>query len=151
MKRIDERVLDIEKADSNTKFKHDHALRMNVVKRILNTPDEKFDLITSNCVLLKINDSIKVKLYETNGAAEIRIYQNDSMISSFVYREPYIPSGCLDLKEEEKQDSDYELLQDKIESVRKIKLKVTPESKKYMSVETERFYAVFDAISSIAE
>lgn len=148
MKRIDERVLNIEKADFNTKFKHDQALKMNVVKRILNTPDEKFDLITSNCVSLKINDDIKVKLYETNGDAEISIYQNDSVVNSFLYQEPYIPACWRELKEgEEREDSDCELLRDKIKSIRKIKLEVTEESKKHMSEKTKRFYAVFDAIS----
>ena len=54
-------------------------------------------------------------------------------------------------EEEEKQDSDCELLRDKIKSIRKIKLEVTEESKKYMSAKTKRFYAAFDAISGNAE
>lgn len=147
MERIDERVLDIEKADFTTKFKHEQALRMNVVKRILDTPDEKFELVTSDCVRLEIGDDIKIRLYETNGDAEITIYQNDAIINSFVYQEPYIPACWRDLKEEEKEDSDCELLRDKIKSIRKIKLDVTEESKKHMSAKTKRFYAVFDAIS----
>jgi hypothetical protein len=120
---------------------------MNVVKRVLGTPDEKFDLITSDCVSLKINNNVKVKLYETNGNVEITIYQNDSVINNFVYQEPFIPACWRDLEEEEKQDSDCELLRDKIKSVRRIKLEVTEESKKHMSEKTKRFYAAFDAIS----
>ena len=147
MKRIDERVLDIEKADFNTKFKHEHALRMNVVERVLNTPDEKFHLIASDCVSLKINDDIKITLREANADAEITIRQNDSIINTFVYAEPYIPSCWREMGEEKKQDSDCELLRNKIKSVRKIKLEVTEESKKHMSNKTKRFYAVFDAIS----
>lgn len=149
MKTIDERVLDIEKADFNTKFKHDQALRMNVVKRVLDTPDEKFNLIASNCVSLKINDDIRIRLRETNGDAEITIYQNDYITNSFVYEEPYTPSVWRETKE--KQDSDCEMLRNKIKSVRKIKLEVTEESKKYMSAKTKRFYAVFDAISGALE
>lgn len=154
MERIDERVLDIEKADFNTKFNHERALRMNVVKRVLNTPDEKFELVTSDCVRLELNDDIKIRLYEVNGDAEISIYQNDAIINSFVYQEPYIPACWRDSKEEEeeeKQDSDCELLRDKIKSIRKIKLEVTEESKKHMSAKTKRFYAAFDAISGNAE
>lgn len=147
MKTIDERVLDIEKADFNTKFKHEQALRMNVVKRILDTPDEKFDLIASDCVSLKINDNIRITLREVNADAEISIRQDLSIINTFVYQEPYIPACWRDLKEEEKQDSDCELLRNKIKSIRKIKLEVTEESKKHMSAKTKRFYAAFDAIS----
>lgn len=147
MKTIDERVLDIEKADFTTKFKHEQALRMNVVKRILDTPDEKFELVTSDCVRLELNNDIKIRLYETNGDAEITIYQNDAIINSFVYQEPYIPACWRDLEEEKKQDSDCELLRNKIKSIRKIKLEVTEESKKHMSAKTKRFYAAFDAIS----
>lgn len=151
MKTIDKRVLDIEKADFGTKFNHDQALRSNVVERILNTPDEKFELVTSDCVLLKINDSIKIKLYDTNGDAEARIYQNGSMVNSFIYREPYISASWLDLKEEEETDHDCEMLQNKIKSIREAKLKITEESKEYMADETKSFYAVFDAISGTAE
>jgi hypothetical protein len=147
MERIDERVLDIEKADFHTKFNHERALRVNVVKRVLDTPDEKFELVTSDCVRLELNDDIKIRLYETNGDAEITIYQNDAIINSFLYQEPYIPACWRDLKEEEKQDSDCELLRNKIKSIRKIKLEVTEESKKHMSAKTKRFYAAFDAIS----
>ena len=147
MKTIDERVLDIEKADFTTKFKHEQALRMNVVKRVLDTPDEKFDLIASDCVSLKINDNIRITLREVNADAEISIRQDLSIINTFVYQEPYIPACWSDLKEEEKQDSDCELLRNKIKSIRKIKLEVTEESKKHMSEKTKRFYAVFDAIS----
>lgn len=147
MKTIDKRVLDIEKADFTTKFNHEQALRMNVVKRILDTPDEKFDLITSNCVSLKINNDIKITLRETNADAEISISQYDATINTFVYTEPYIPSCWRELREEKKQDSACELLRNKIESVRKIKLEVTEESKKFMSDKTKSFYAVFDAIS----
>lgn len=154
MERIAERVLDIEKADFNTKFNHERALRMNVVKRVLNTPDEKFELVTSDCVRLELNDDIKIRLYEVNGDAEISIYQNDAIINSFVYQEPYIPACWQDSKEEEeeeKQDSDCELLRNKIKSVRSTKLKVTAESEEHMSAKTKSFYAVFDAISGNAE
>jgi len=151
MKRIDERVLDIEKADFTTKFNHEQALRTNVVERILNTPDEKFDLNTSNSVLLKINDDIKIILRDVNADAEISIYQDGSIISSFLYKEPYIPSCWRESKEKEKQDCDCELLRNKIKSIRETKLKVTEESKKYMSVHTKSFYAAFDAISGDAE
>lgn len=147
MKTIDERVLDIEKADFTTKLKHEQALRMNVVKRILDTPDEKFDLIASDCVSLKINDDIGITLREANCDAEISIRQGLSIINTFVYAEPYIPSCWRELGEEKKQDSKCELLRNKIKSVRKIKLEVTEESKKFMSAKTKRFYAVFDAIS----
>ena len=147
MKRIDKRVLDIEKADFTTKFNHEQALRMNVVKRILDTPDEKFDLITSNCVRLKINDYITIILSELNTDAEIVIYQNGFIVNSFICEEPYIPVYRRGLKEEEKQNSNCELLRNKIKGIREIKLKVTEESKKYMSAKTKRFYAVFDAIS----
>ena len=148
MERIDKRVLDIEKADFNTKFKHEQALRMNVVKRVLETPDEKFDLITSDCVSLKINNDVKITLRETNGDAEISISQDGATINTFVYAEPYIPSCWRELAEEKKQDSDCELLRNKIKNVRKIKLEVTEETKKFMSAKTKRFYTVFDAISS---
>ena len=147
MKTIDERVLDIEKADFTTKFKHEQALRMNVVKRVLDTPDEKFDLIASDCVSLKINDNIRITLREVNADAEISIRQDLSIINTFVYQEPYIPAYWRDLKEEEKQASDCELLRNKIKSVRSTKLKVTAESEVHMSEKTKRFYAVFDAIS----
>lgn len=147
MKSIDKRVLDIEKADFNTKFKHDQALKANVVERILNTPDEKFDLITYNCVSLKINDNIEITLHEVNDDAEINIYQDSSTISNFLYKEPYIPPEWRELEVKEEQDSDCGKLRNKIKSIREIKLKVTEESKKYMSAETKRFYAVFDAIS----
>lgn len=147
MERIDKRVLDIEKADFHTKFNHERALRVNVVKRVLDTPDEKFDLIASDCVSLKINDNIRITLREANADAEISIRQDLSIINTFVYQEPYTPACWSDL-EEEKQDSDCELLRNKIKSIRKIKLEVTEESKKHMSEKTKRFYAVFDAISS---
>lgn len=148
MKTIDERVLDIEKADFSTKFNHERALRMNVVKRILDTPDEKFELVTSDCVRLELNDDITIRLYETNGDAGISIYQNSTVIKDFVYAEPYVPSCWRDLNEEEREDSDCELLRNKIKSVRSTKLKVTADSKVHMSAKTKRFYAVFDAISS---
>lgn len=148
MKKIDNRVLNIEKADFNTKFKHERALRMNVVKRILDTPDEKFELITSDCVRLELNNDIKIRLYEVNADAEITIYQDSIIINSFLYQEPYIPACWRDLKEE-KQISGCELLRNKIKSVRKIKLEVTEESKKFMSEKTKRFYAAFDAISNM--
>lgn len=151
MKKIDERVLDIEKADFNTKFKHDQALRSNVVERILNTPDEKFELITSDCVSLKINNDVKITLRNTNADAEISISQYDATINTFVYTEPYIPSCWRELREEKKQDSACELLRNKIESVRKIKLEVTEESRKFMSAKTKRFYDVFDVISNDSE
>lgn len=147
MKTIDERVLDIEKSDFNTKFKHEQALRMNVVKRILDTPDEKFDLITADCVSLKIDNGVKITLRETNGDAEISISQDGATINTFVYAEPYIPAAWRELREEKKEESDCELLRNKIKSVRKIKLEVTEETKKFMSAKTKRFYAVFDAIS----
>lgn len=149
MKKIDNRVLDIEKADFNTKFKHEQALRMNVVKRVLDTPDEKFDLIASDCVSLKINDDIRITLREANGDAEISIRQDISIINTFVYTEPYVPSYRRELGEEKKQDSDCELLRNKIKSVRDTKLKVTAESEGYMHAKTKRFYAVFDAISNM--
>lgn len=147
MKTIDERVLDIEKADFTTKFKHEQALRMNVVKRVLDTPDEKFELVTSNCVRLELNDDIVIRLYETNGDAGISIFQNGVTINSFVYGEPYIPAAWREMGEEKKQDSDCELLRNKIKSVRNTKLEVTAESEAHMSAKTKRFYAVFDAIS----
>lgn len=147
MKTIDERVLDIEKSDFNTKFKHEQALRMNVVKRVLDTPDEKFDLITSDCVSLKIDNGVKITLREANADAEISISQHDTTINTFVYAEPYVPSCWRELREEKKEDSDCELLRNKIKSIRKIKLEVTEETKKFMSAKTKRFYAVFDAIS----
>jgi hypothetical protein len=147
MKKIDNRVLDIEKSDWNTKYKHEHALRMNVVKRILDTPDEKFELVTSDCVRLELNNDITIRLYETNGDAGISIYQNSTVINDFVYSEPYIPAAWRELGEEKNQDSDCELLRNKIKSIRKIKLEVTEESKKHMSAKTKRFYAAFDAIS----
>lgn len=148
MKTIDKRVLDIEKADFTTKFKHEQALRMNVVKRILDTPDEKFDLIASDCVSLKINDDIRITLREANADAEISIRQDLSIINTFIYTEPYVPSCWRELGEEKKQDSDCELLRNKIKSIRKTKLEVTEESEVHMSAKTKRFYAVFDAISS---
>lgn len=151
MKSIDERVLDIEKADFTTKFKHDQALRANVVERVLNTPEEKFDLITSRCATLKINDDIEVTLREVNVDAEISISERGSTIITFLYKEPYIPSVWREKKEKENLDRDCEMLRDKIKSIRDIKLKVTEESKKYMSSETKSFYAVFDAISGTAE
>jgi hypothetical protein len=147
MKTIDKRVLDIEKADFNTKFEHERALKMNVVKRVLNTPDEKFELVTSDCVRLELNNDIKIKLYEVNADAEITIYQNDAIIDSFFYKDPYRPSYMDELGEKDEHDSDCELLRNKIKSIRKIKLEVTEESKKYMSEKTKRFYAAFDAIS----
>ena len=147
MKTIDERVLDIEKADFTTKFKHEQALRMNVVKRILDTPDEKFELVTSDCVRLELNNDITIRLYETNGDAGISIYQNSTVINDFIYSEPYIPAAWREMGEEKKQDSDCELLRNKIKSVRSTKLKVTAESEVHMSAKTKRFYAVFDAIS----
>lgn len=148
MKRIDERVLDIEKSDFNTKFKHEQALRANVVERILNTSDEKFDLIASNSVSLKINNDTEIILREVNADAEISIHQGVDTITSFLYKEPYIPSCWREKKEKEKEEeSDCELLRNKIESIRETKLKVTVESKKYMSLHTKRFYAAFDAIS----
>ncbi len=147
MQRIDERVLDIEKADFRTKFKHDNALRANVMERVLNTPDEKFELITNDSVSLKINDNIKIILRKMNADAEITIYQDGSVLNNFLYKEPYIPSVWREEKEKEKQDSDCELLRNKIEGISKIKLKVTEESKKYMSAKTKKFYAAFDAIS----
>ena len=73
MKKIDERVLDIEKADSNTKFKHNYALKTNVTERILNTPNEKFDLIENNHVLLRINNDIKIILREVDSDVKIRM------------------------------------------------------------------------------
>lgn len=146
MKRIDERVLDIEKADFNTKFKHEQALRSNVVERILNTSNEKFDLIASNSVSLKINDDVEIILREVNVDAEISIRRGADIINSFLYKEPYIPS-CWRGKKEKEKESDCELLRNKIESIRETKLKVTVESKKYMSLYTEKFYATFDAIS----
>lgn len=145
MKRIDERVLDIEKADFATKFKHNNALRKNVVERILNTPDEKFELIANNCVSLKINDDIEITLREVNADAEITIHQDGFIANTFIYEEPFIPS-CY-REEKEKQDSDCEMLRNKIKSICKIKLKVTEESEKYMSIKTKRFYDIFDAIS----
>lgn len=148
MKTIDKRVLNIEKADFTTKFNHEQALRMNVVKRVLDTPDEKFDLIRSDCVRLKINDYITIILSELDADAEIVIYQNGFIANSFICEKPYIPTYRRRLKEKEKQDSDCEMLRNKIKSIREIKLEVTEESKKYMSAETKRFYAVFDAISS---
>lgn len=147
MKTIDKRVLDIEKADFSTKFDHEQGLKMNVVKRVLNTPDEKFELVTNDCVRLELNDDIKIRLYEVNADAEITIYQNDAVIDSFLYKEPYIPACWRELKEEKKQDSDCELLRNKIKSIREIKLEVTEETKKFMSAKTKRFYAAFDAIS----
>lgn len=151
MKKIDERVLDIEKADFNTKFKHDQALRANVVERVLNTPNEKFDLVTSNNVSLKINDTIEVTLRDVNADAEISIYQRGSRINTFLYKEPYIPSVWREMGEEKKQDSDCELLRNKIKGIRETKLKVTEESRKFMSAYTKRFYAAFDAISGDSE
>ena len=147
MKTIDKRVLDIEKADFATKFDHENALKMNVVKRVLNTPDEKFELVTSDCVRLELNNDIKIRLYEVNADAEITIYQNDAIINSFLYKEPYVPSCWRDSKEEKKEDSDCELLRNKIKSIRNTKLEVTEESEKHMSIKTKRFYAAFDAIS----
>lgn len=149
MKKIDNRVLDIEKSDWNTKHKHEHALRMNVVKRILDTPDEKFELITSECVSLSLDNDIKITLLEANADAEISISQYGATINTFVYAEPYIPSAWRELREEKKEDSDCELLRTKIKSIRKIKLQVTEESKKFMSEKTKRFYAVFDTISNM--
>lgn len=146
MKKIDNRVLDIEKADFRTKFKHDNALRANVVERVLNTSDEKFELITNDSVSLKINDNIKIILRKVNADAEITIYQGGSILNNFLYKEPYIPSVWREKKEKE-EESDCELLRNKIKSIRKIKLKVTEESKKFMSEKTKRFYAAFDAIS----
>ncbi len=147
MKTIDKRVLDIEKADFGTKFEHEHALKMNVVKRVLNTPDEKFELVTADCVRLELKDDIKIRLYEVNADAEITIYQNDTVIDSFLYKKPYRSSFLDALGEKDEHDSDCELLQNKIKSIRKIKLEVTEESKKFMSAKTKRFYAAFDAIS----
>lgn len=147
MKKIDNRVLDIEKADFSTKSKHEWALRMNVMKRVLNTPDEKFELLTSDCVRLELNNDIKIRLCEVNADAEITIYQNDTIINSFLYKEPYKPSFVEALGEKEEYDSDCELLRNKIKGIRKIKLEVTEESKKFMSEKTKRFYAAFDAIS----
>lgn len=147
MKTIDKRVLDIEKADFSTKFKHEQALRMNVVKRIFNTPDEKFELVTNNSVRLELNDDIKIELCEENADAEITIYQNGTVIDSFRCKKPYRPSYMDALGEKDEHDSECELLQNKIESIRKIKLEVTEETKKFMSAKTKRFYAVFDAIS----
>lgn len=148
MKRIDERVLNIEKADFNTKFKHEDALKRNVVERVLNTSDEKFDLIASNCAALKINDAIEVMLRDVNADAEISITERGSTISTFLYKEPYIPSVWSEKEEKQKEeDSDCELLRNKLKSIREIKLKVTEESKKFMSEHTKSFYAVFDAIS----
>ena len=134
MKTIDERVLDIEKADFTTKFKHEQALRMNVVKRVLDTPDEKFELVTSDCVRLELNNDITIRLYETNGDAGISIYQNSTVITDFVYSEPYIPAAWREFGEEKKQASDCELLRNKIKSVRCTTLKVTAESEVHMSV-----------------
>lgn len=147
MKRIDKRVLDIQKADFTTKFNHDQALRANVVERVLNTPDEKFDLIASNNVSLKINDTIEITLRDVNADAEISIYQRGSRLNTFRYVEPYIPAVWREMGEEKKQDSDCELLRNKIKSIREIKLKVTADLTKHMSLDTKRFYAVFDAIS----
>ena len=149
MKSIDERVLDIEKSDSYTKSKHNYALRMNVAERVLATPDEEFNLITDKCVSLKINDDIKIEMRESNCDIDVTIYQNGFVASSFVYAEPYTPSCWREGKERE--TSHCELLRDKIKSIREIKLKVTAESTKYMSMKTKRFYAVFDAISGNVE
>lgn len=147
MKKIDKRVLDIEKADFNTKFEHDRIFMMNLVERILNTPDEKFNFIMDDFVSLKIDDNIKIDLHRVDYNAMINVYHDDFLIDSFTYKESYIPSYQHKLTEKEKQDSDCELLQNKIKSICKIKLEVTEESEKYMSANTKRYYAVFDAIS----
>ena len=143
MKKIDKRVNELEKADFDTKFEHDQALKMNLVKRILNTPDENFHLSWSDHAYasLKINDNVKFVLYEVSDDAEIAVFYDGLMIDRFVYQEPYV------LFEKEKQDSDCKLLRNKIKSIRELNLKVTAETEEYMSIDTRRFYAVFDAIS----
>ena len=147
MKKIDKRVLDIEKADFNTKFEHDRIFKMNLAERILNTPDEKFNFIMDNFVSLKIDDNIKIDLHRVDYSAMINVYHDDFLIDSFTYKEPFISPYQHELTKKEKQDSDCELLRNKIKSICKIKLEVTPESEKYMSVNTKRYYDVFDAIS----
>lgn len=152
MEKIDNHVFAIEKADFNTKFKHDYALRTNLVERILNTLDEKFDFITSDFVSLKIDDNIEINLHKVKDEVVINVYYNDSFFDSFTYKEPFISSCQHKLTEEqEKQNSEREMLLHKIKSICKSGLELTEKSKKYMSANTERFYAIFDAISGYAE
>lgn len=149
MKKIDNRVLDIERADFNVKFEYNSALKMNVMRRVLNTPDEKFYLITNNCISLKIKDNIEIILRESNDDAEIIIYQDGSFINGFLYKEQWMSIGQQVLAEKEEQVSDCEMLRNKIKSVREIMLIATPETEKKMSIDTKRFYGVFDAISNM--
>lgn len=146
MKTIDKRVLELERADFHTKFEHERALKMNLVERILNTPDENFHLSWSDHAYtsLEINNNVKLVLYEVNDNAKIAIFYDGHMIDCFVYQEPYDPFPC---KEKEKLDSDCKLLRNKIKSIRELNLKATAETEAYMSVDTRKFYAVFDAIS----
>lgn len=144
MKKIDERVLDIGKADYHTKFVHNDALKTNVKERVLNTPDEKFDLIRNNYISLHINNDIRITLWEAHDGVEISIYQSGCEISNLFYQDLSTNYSRLFLKEKK---SDYEMLRNKIKSVRESKLKVTKEVTKYMTADTKSFYAVFDAIS----
>ena len=153
MKKIDNRVLDIELADSYDVFWHRHALKMNVLERVLNTPDESFRLSSfdHNYSSLYINNDIKILLYEADTEPRIAVYNHGVEVDNFVYKKPLV----LFQREKEEKDSDYKLLRNKIKSIRESKTKVTVGSEKYadlekyMTVKTKRFFDAFDAISNM--
>lgn len=147
MKKIDNRVLDIEKADCFVKYEYGQALKMNVLKRVLNTPDESFHISSTDYAYasLKIDDNVKVVLYEADADAKIAVFNDGIMIDWFVYQEPYV----LSWHKKEEKDSDCKLLRNKIKSIRELKTKVTSDSEKFMSVKTKRFFDTFDVISNM--